>query len=1669
MFEQHVCATFLALLLVRGIPPVLADCSVVEVHLQTEHLGWATDDVLVAGLTGGGTRRQLICQVKRSFTVSHSDEDCCDTLVDFWTDFRTQASFSPEHDRFAIVTLRGTNTFLGQFAELLDCARTSRDPADFEHRLSTPGFVNAGVARYFKEVYRILNEHEKRDLSVADVWPFLKVIHAISFDLTTATRQTETQIKTLLAHTASDPDPVSTAGVTWAELLREVGENAFHATSYVRENLPAYLRERHSPITDSSQTALRVLSEHSSIILNGIRTTIGQTVHLDREQLVQCLLSKLVESQIVIVTGSAGSGKSGITKTAIELLSDCFVFCFRAEEFAAAHLDETLQRSQIPMNAVTLGALMAGQPRKVLLVESVERLLESSTRDAFTDMLGLLKRDHSWKLILTCRDYSSDLVRSSLLQFGGVEHSVLEMPVLNDDELDTVAASLPNLSSPLSTNHLRELLRTPYLLDKASQMAWPTDRPLPQDERAFRAKFWAEIVRSEDRPAGDMPRKRHDAFVAIALRRARALTQYVSRLDIDAGAIHALRRDSIVAVSQSTDLFVAPAHDVLEDWAILSWIDEQYQLCEHSIPDLAIALGTYPAVRRTYRKWLAEFLERDSDSADALFDSVIGESSLSPQFRDDTLVSLIKSPLVGELLQRKSGSLLANDHRMLKRIIHLLRVGCVTTPAWFGGIGAAASIMQVPDGAAWASVLELVATHLHLFGDGDRSLLLGLCEDAARGVTLQTPYPDGSDSISAIAYWLLSHFEKYRDRDERERVLKVIAKIPKCDPEKFIVLIMGNGGSERRDRSTAEFRGIVLWDVHSCQACRDIPDCVIAALREELILSVDDLRALFAHGSGIEIEPGFGIRKRATHYCSPASAYQGPFLNLFRYHTKHALAFVLSLLNHSADWYLAQRVPIRYVEAPVEVTLTLNNGAVKKQACNSRLWNLYRGTSVGPDVLQSVLMALEQWLLDVGDERPEDLDGHLSYILQNSSNAATSAVVAGVATAFPSIASETILSLLTTRDFILLDRARMAAESHAVVIGDMMPFGNSTRQFYDDERRSSNALEHRRYDFESAVANAQLGAARTQIHQLLDEHRERLPPIEKQTEVDRLWRLALHRMDLRQYAVSAVQPEQDSSGSEFKTVRLDLVTPEPDLQQMVNDAGRQYGATNARIALLMWGIKVFHGEETSQYDPTQWKVMIQEARELADSGTNDRQLDHGRGGPEFIASVCVRDHFAEMPVEDTEWCVNTLCDAVEAEADNWHQIARIQRSLMGGDRPAAYMLSGLIGKPLRDDLQKRVRTVMPLGILHPTEEVRTWAASGAARYLWSTDPALAIRCINVLAAEANSIQHFLAAEESRPFGERVEQVQLEANAGIFFQQHFYGDIPLDSYEDLDVTRWNGADANYRILTILFEAPEHPLAVRAFKRLGTVIVGWWENEEHRTDSHSQQVSMDTEVALTTLFERCLLRAPSHHCQDLLQPVLDAMEDHPIEVSRVLRGMISWEDEIQNTGQFWSLWESFVNQMKRTSWLAGVDRDHSSGESMLAVVFLTHYWKKDVRHWRSLEGYAFRVHALLDELPPSISVFDNYIAFLYHIGDQSLPKAFELVSKYLRAGIPVGFLKKSNTAYMLEVLLRRFVYGQPLQLKRDRILREAVLHILDSLVDSGSSSAYRMRDDFVTPIH
>ena len=330
---------------------------------------------------------------------------------------------------------------------------------------------------------------------------------------------------------------------------------------------------------------------------------------------------------------------------------------------------------------------------------------------------------------------------------------------------------------------------------------------------------------------------------------------YVKCSDLDLAVVTSLRTDSLLVRSEQADMLMAPAHDVLEDWAILRWIDEQHVELAGSFQKFSEVLGTHPALRRAYRKWIAELLERDPAAADTFFNGAVHESDVAASFKDDTLVALLRARSAPALIEKHRAELLSADKQLLKRAIHLVRVACVTTPAWLPG----KALFNVPDGPAWAAILSVVQGGWQDFGGEDSLLLLGLVEDWAQGVSPQTPYPEGTASAAAIAHSLLPHFDDYSHDDERKRTLQVIAKIPNGDRVRFTDLLSNSVNSrQERDRVAEELQDVVFASYEGLPAARDVPEVLAAALRKYLLCSESDLRQELRYASSMEIEIYFG-------------------------------------------------------------------------------------------------------------------------------------------------------------------------------------------------------------------------------------------------------------------------------------------------------------------------------------------------------------------------------------------------------------------------------------------------------------------------------------------------------------------------------------------------------------------------------------------------------------------------------------------------------------------------------------------------------------------------------------------------------------------------------------------------------------------------------------------
>jgi hypothetical protein len=450
---------------------------------------------------------------------------------------------------------------------------------------------------------------------------------------------------------------------------------------------------------------------------------------------------------------------------------------------------------------------------------------------------------------------------------------------------------------------------------------------------------------------------------------------------MDRDALRSLQSDSLIVVAG--DNHFAAAHDVLEDWALLRWIGSQYQAAEGSAREFSGRLGDSPAIRRTFRKWMTELVVGDLTAANRIFRAAAAGEGGSERFNDDCLVALLQSDASPAFLVAHKDLLLADGHKLLNKIIHLLRVACFATMDGESA-GGNDNARRVPAGPAWASVLSVVKESLASFSKTDRGLLLGLIEDWVGIVSSENPYPAGSPDAVSVALWIISDVDGWVPSEVTVKSLKVVCKIPKAEAGRFTAMLTGTQ-DDPSDDHTDELRKIVLEEVTGLYAARDLPDAVCSAAADYFLDTKTnrDEDFYYAADFGV-IEASFGIHLSRQHSFFPPSAYRGPLLFLLRFHPMKGIKLVQEVFNHSAERYSHQNGLVHKLELPKPVTITFSTGVSRQQWCNGRLWGLYRSMTVGPYCLQSMLMAMERWLREVAESGSDQLDQILQVILMDT-------------------------------------------------------------------------------------------------------------------------------------------------------------------------------------------------------------------------------------------------------------------------------------------------------------------------------------------------------------------------------------------------------------------------------------------------------------------------------------------------------------------------------------------------------------------------------------------------------------------------------------------------------------------------------------------------------------
>lgn len=1647
-FEQRVGAFLLALLLTRSGPPFAPRARIRRIRQQAEEMNWATDDYFVEAQRPDGALLRILVQVKRSFAIVANDPICAKLFGDAWRDF-SGGEFKPATDCMLVLTGALGKAPKEALRMLLDCATASSDGADFVRRVALPGYLNEAARRYAAIIRAALDGAKQSPVSDEEFRGFLRVFQFAELDLETPGGAIETVTKGLLAAHDGNLDEAEN---DWNELVVLAGSGGPRAFAHAADTFSPRLLQRHTA-PSSVWCGGGKLHDYSAMVARRARRQVGAARPLPRAELQSEVLRKLESCRIVLVIGDAGSGKSGVGAAAFETLAAREpTVAFPAEAFAQPHLANVLEAIGLPLTEFTAGP--AGSGRVVVWIESLERMLEKDDRTAFDDLINLVAREERLRVLITCREYSFQLAHAAFFARLAIPCEVVRVPPLTDAELVQIAAELPTLAVPLGNPRLKELLRNPFLLDMAARLNWAGSAPAT--EREFRQRVWSEVIRREDRPAGDAPARREEVFIAVAVRRAQHMRPWVDVSDLSGDMLRRLADDGLINVHPENSALAAPAHDVLEDWSLLNWMQREFQRVGTSPSAFVAAVGVSPSVRRIYRRWLLEFIDRDPGANGAFAFQIIGDQAVPRHWRDDTLTAILLSSEAVAMLEANRATLRANGHTLLRRAVHLLRVAGKKNIPLVRETALVPGVFLLPHGPAWSALMVMIEAEFQHFGGTDREFLTGFLEDFVRLCSAAEPYPRGADSAARVAWRLLAPALPHLARNSvHERLANVVLTVPKPVEAELAAHFKATLPTERFESWRPSLASFAIRFLGGQSLARDLPELVVACADRWLDLDDREPKDRDRHDRRREdIESVYGLPQRLHHDTFPPSAWRGPFLALLVYHPRIGVDFIVGFLNRAMAHYADPKNRFRRGGPPPQLTLDLGAKGVVQQFAAAEFWVMYRALGRAPHVMESALMALEAWLLRKVDEGAGDVPVWLEELLVRSNNVAITAVVASVACAAPAAAGAVAMPLFAVQIFFDWDHQRLVGDQMPLDrIAGLIPTGDPEHAVFDQERKMSGERSHRRASLEWLMMSLQETALKPQIEAILDRARAALPALEAQTDLHRIIRIRLDRIDRRGWQITP-----DEKGRPQVTGPK----PAPDVQRLIDRVQPGLNQNFAIQSALGWGRGRFQKGRGDDSQSTDWhERLIEGQRLLLQAETAEEEIDRVnlRAAATYIGAVVVRDRWAELTPAEQQWCVRTAVTAVARPPSK--EVLNFDDGPFNGAQPAAWTLGLLLGYELSPEMKSRVLAGFAIAFTHFNQRIRILAVGGLCWEPARTQSYFA-PCLQALITEAAELVAINTAEETKEWDQRRRHEDIGAEARTKARERFLT-LPTSDVSDLGLIGLAERDVRNVLglaLIMVDSRTECSLARTFYSTLVSQLRAIW--QEDRRGNSSRDTELEN-IAGRNLVEFSLIGTPEQALA-LLRPLVEEMKTSPREVADLLQDLIGAEDRQHSGAAFWAVWQLIADQFVTA---VGSDQinDRSRDTSVLVRLFLGVDWKEGVEDWKPLHGQHHRVDALFRALPPSVWVFAAYTRYLRGPGGGSLPGAFAPLSEGF-AALPANEGLIGDTQLHLEVMLANYVHGAPGALKADARVNAAVVSLLDQIVERGSAAAFRMRDDFVT---
>lgn len=893
-------------------------------------------------------------------------------------------------------------------------------------------------------------------------------------------------------------------------------------------------------------------------------------------------------------------------------------------------------------------------------------------------------------------------------------------------------------------------------------------------------------------------------------------------------------------------------------------------------------------------------------------------------------------------------------------------------------------------------------------------------------------------------------------KEELTNIFQIVLEGMKGEEEE-VAFIIGNrkSGAPRMYIDLAE---CAISDIyHYGKIPAAMPEMVIK-LMENMWIS-QDVAPIYRSA---EMDNYFGLHSHLSNKYYPASAYKTPITNMLQKNLRLTTDFLISFCNKAGDTYTDSYLNKEYEEC-MKITIHVKNQKIE-QIASDRLWKMYRGSHVGPDLLVSLLMGFELWLLTVVENSKKSVVvDYCRDVLIESKNVMLTAVIVSVAEAYPDKMFDIVCDLLRTKEIFHFDSSRFVSEGTASFLlhGDNL---------FEEERRESNKLPHRRKRLEDIILKYQTDKNGLSQEEYGLQIQKLYSAIDDATINIDIWqtndKYAYYRMDLRHYKKVA-NVETDEKGHNICMVMPDF-TEDMKRQSIkskeASDRHFQY------MDLQLWSEYKFSGNEKfKEYDKySDVSVALKEVEELWEFLCNYTDKDNEEFTDQslllhrylsiipYTCTVLLRDFNKDLTDENRE-----LCEYIILELGRlFSQVSDFEFAQAGNGVEAVTLgLILLLNKGNGEIANDRNPLYLLLKLVLKDWGHNSSVVKQIADTIWKYSKNDGWKLVYMFSLIADQYEEDIMKQRELSIDDFLKNYQKNI-------EQILKDDSID-VTDIHFTKLSGA-VTFTIISFVSANMKEAFVIAELTKdiaMKMVFGNKYSMKEERRNLIGYALNYVVWLADVLLY--CDDTGRKTLVDFLLERADIVGNDH---LQELIKWLIIDQEVYDKIDEFWNVWELLKPKMieigrEKENYYSNYNGPIGRDRIITTYLFASSIWRKDVHRCALLSEE--RVGFFDDFIKKSESIKAMFYAFAKLLNTVGMEPYKEVGIEWMYELI----LKDSecrttlydNTLFYLEEYVGNFVAHHRLKFREDIELAKKVQAVLEYMVNQGSQIAFFVREE------